>query len=182
MERSAGEGVSFAEAGLQLVFVNLLRTSAQDEAVSSVRYLSLGDKDGPVGAEGEVVIFAKLLPSSAPTRRISSAAEGASSPAQSSTDPVGKSVLLVVGTASGRTYFWDVDPAADAVAKVCTAEHSSSCAAPPSAAHQIAFLEPFAARAEAHETAGAPLAVAATAAFSHPAYTVVSLAVNFRFI
>jgi len=127
---SSGKGVPFAQAGLQLMFVDLLRTPAQgspaqDEEIRSVRYLSLGDDS--VAGEEEVV-FVKLLPNSAPTRRLSSAAEGASSPTQTTADPVGKFVTLIVGTASGRTYFWDVDPAGATLTatKVCAAADSCS--------------------------------------------------------
>lgn len=168
----------FAQAGLQLMFVDLLRSPAQgrpaqDEEIRSVRYLSLGDHLA-AGAEEEEIVFVKLLPNSAPTRRLSSAAEGASSPAQSSADPVGKSVTLIVGTASGRTYFWDVDPAAASAtaAKVCAADES--CSLSQGSAAQKVSLERYTVCASGDERAGAPIAVAATAAFSSPAYTVVS--------
>jgi len=173
---SSGKGVPFAQAGLQLMFVDLLRTPAQgspaqDEEIRSVRYLSLGDDS--VAGEEEVV-FVKLLPNSAPTRRLSSAAEGASSPTQTTADPVGKFVTLIVGTASGRTYFWDVDPAGATLTatKVCAAADSCSLSQSTPAAQKV-FLERYAVRAGGSERAGAPAAIAATAAFSGPAYTVV---------
>lgn len=172
IELNAGKGVPFAQAGLQVMFVDLLRTPARDEEVRSVRYLSLGDA---LAEQEEEVVFAKLLPSIAPIRRIVSAGEGASTPGQSSADHAGKSVTLVVGTASGRTYFWEVDPSAATpvtASKVCAAE--DSCGLSQSFGAQKVSLEVFSVCAEANERAGAPVAVAATAAFSSPAYTVVS--------
>lgn len=143
---------------------------AQDEEVRSVRYLTLGDN----AALDEVVTFVKLLPNPAPIRRISSASEDAS--AIEAVESVGKSLILVVGTASGRTYVWDVDPAAAPVAtKVCAVD--GSCVDPLRIVRKVS-VEQYSARIEAHERAGAPLSIAATAAFATPAYTIVSRNAN----
>lgn len=165
-----GQGVSFSEAGLQLTFIDLMHrptqgSSVQDQEVRSVRYLTLGD-----GAQtDEVVTFVKLLPNPAPTRRISSGADGAY--AAEASEPVGKSLVLVVGTASGHTYFWDVDPtAAPGAAKVCMAD--GLCANPQLTEQKVSLMR-FTVLAEASDKSGTPLAVAATAAFHSPAYTIV---------
>lgn len=147
--------------------------SVQDEEVRSVRYLSLGAEAAALEEEEEVV-FVKLLTNPAPVRRLSSGAEG--TPAPETSDTAGKALLLVVGTASGRTFFWDVDPTASSstapsfAAKVCAAV-DGACTNPQQPGFKIS-VEAFTASTGG---GGAPLTVAATTAYLTPAYSIVSL-------
>lgn len=128
---AAVEGVRFSEVGLQLVFVDLMRTTSSssssspapvpwsaDESILGVRYLSMpqeGEQE-----QNPIVTSVKLVVNPAPARRagsqVQSAGAGAGTEASvevSSASP--RTVTLIVGTASGRTLFWDIDPASVAL-------------------------------------------------------------------
>ena len=189
---SSVRGVPFSRAGLQIAFLDLLRSPGSDsdsEEVRSVRYLSLASAEE--GEEEEEVTFVKLLPGVAPTRRLSTSSGSSSDDDAAMHDASSsKGVLVVLGTASGRTYFWDVSPfapapaaAAAVLSKVCSAD--GTCANPllPSSASSVqqkVSVERYSMRTEASAAEGArgvlgaPLAVAAIGAHSHPAYTIVS--------
>lgn len=174
---TAAHGVPFSRAGLQIAFLDLLRSPGSgSEEVQSLRYLSLPN-EGEL-AEEEVT-FVKLLPGVAPTRRLSTSS-GSSSSDDNNNDAAAahdasasKGVLVVLGTASGRTYFWDVSPFTPAaISKVCSAD--GTCANPllSQQQQQKVSVEMYSMRSD---PVGAPLVVAATGAHSHPAYTIVRL-------
>lgn len=134
-------GVPFSQAGLQLVFVDLLRTSASsaDEEVLGVRYLSLQDQQGiSAGEERDpVVTSVKLVANPAPSRRADSqqllqrtSDAGDASVGSEATSAAARTVTLIVGTAGGRTLFWDVDPrsllAGDATTKTCSSPSTTA--------------------------------------------------------
>ena len=192
---SSVRGVPFSRAVLQIAFLDLLRSPGSDsdsEEVRSVRYLSLAAADQGEEEEEEEVTFVKLLPGVAPTRRLSTSSGSSSDDDAAMHDASSsKGVLVVLGTASGRTYFWDVSPFAPAAAaavlsKVCSAD--GTCANPlllsssssTSSVQQKVSVERYSMRTEASAAEGArgvlgaPLAVAAIGAHSHPAYTIVS--------
>jgi len=181
-------GVPFSRAGLQIAFLDLLRSPGSDsEEVRSIRYLSLADEGQQVDVEEEEeVTFVKLLPGVAPTRRLSTSSGSPSDDDAAAMHDASssKGVLVVLGTASGRTYFWDVSPFAPAAAglsKVCSAD--GTCANPllssSSSVQQKVSVELYSMRTDASSkesarSLGSPLAVAAIGAHSHPAYTIVS--------
>lgn len=188
---SSERGVPFSRAGLQIAFLDLLRSpgsNSDSEEVRSVRYLSLAAAEE--GEEEEEVTFVKLLPGVAPTRRLSTSSGSSSDDDAAMHDASSsKGVLVVLGTASGRTYFWDVSPftpAAAVLSKVCSAD--GTCANPllpsssssTSSVQQKVSVERYSVRTEASAAEGArgvlgaPLAVAAIGAHSHPSYTIVS--------
>ena len=189
---SSERGVPFSRAGLQIAFLDLLRSpgsNSDSEEVRSVRYLSLAAAEEGEEEE-EKVTFVKLLPGVAPTRRLSTSSGSSSDDDAAMHDASSsKGVLVVLGTASGRTYFWDVSPftpAAAVLSKVCSAD--GTCANPllpsssssTSSVQQKVSVERYSMRTEASAAEGAlgvlgaPLAVAAIGAHSHPSYTIVS--------
>jgi hypothetical protein len=106
---------------LQLVFVELLRSSAQQSEQKSL-YLSLqGSAAAAAGQADPVVAYVKLLAGPAPARRL----EGFETSAHSAEDSSSAGATVVVGTTDGRTFVWTVDAAGKAVqagARQCGAQ------------------------------------------------------------
>ena len=106
-------GVRFAEAGLQLVFVDLLNGGAHssgtaDAGVMGALYLSLG----PAGGDDPVVSFVRLLAGPSPAKRLhgfESSAPGAE--VAEVGDGAHTEATVLVGTADGRTFIWAVNTA-----------------------------------------------------------------------
>lgn len=179
LEAAEGRGIPFSEAGLQLVFVDLLRSAAAaDEEVQGVRFLGMREGEGE---QDPLITSVKLVVGAAPTRRVESQQVVGQPGAGAADEPVegasaaGKTVTIIVGTASGRTLFWDVDPTS-----CVSAGAPNTCSGPSAAA-----LEPWTAAVSGPPgTVGAGAVASVAAAFTTvhikdrsvkvPAYTIVS--------
>ena len=118
----------FSQAGLQLLFVDLLGQRAVGDEIVSTLYLTLPQPQSAVDGDTDPVIsFIKLVANPAPTRRVASFEQGTSP--SSSTAPAESTVTLILGTACGRTFIWDINTATIRTAITSGTSAASTCAA-----------------------------------------------------
>lgn len=112
---STAGGVPFSRSGLQLIAVDLLQAHREqdryhhhDAAIRWVSFASLQDPPSSSAAAADydpIINFVKLVSSSAPVPRQGSSSSGVTA----STATSSAAVTLIVGTADGHTFLWDID-------------------------------------------------------------------------